>query len=191
MKRCPECRRDYVDDSLLYCLEDGAALIQGSVPSPEEPATAIFHDTSLSAEQSTRAQVFTTEETAVLPPGMIGNPKQTSPNNRWFFAALVIAIIALGALGVYRYFGSSSGAQINSIAVLPFENSGGNLDTEYLSDGLAESLIYRLSQFPDLKVSPRSFKKLNLPGRFEIRSRRLRRPQPAQGESAPSWGTGE
>ena len=156
MKRCPECRRDYVDDSLLYCLEDGAALIQGSVPSPEEPATAIIHDTSPFAEQSTRAQVFTTEETAVLPPGTIGTPKQNSANNRRFFAAIAIAIIALGAFGAYRYFGSSSGAQINSIAVLPFENSGGNLDTEYLSDGLAESLIYRLSQIPELKVSPRS-----------------------------------
>jgi len=43
MKRCPECRRDYIDDSLLSCLEDGAALIQGSVPSPDEPQTAILH----------------------------------------------------------------------------------------------------------------------------------------------------
>ena len=30
MKRCPECRRDYYDDSLIYCLEDGVALVQGS-----------------------------------------------------------------------------------------------------------------------------------------------------------------
>ncbi|MGB5015483.1 MAG: hypothetical protein WBO68_15790 [Pyrinomonadaceae bacterium] len=42
MKRCPECRRDYYDDTLLYCLEDGNALVQGSVPSPDEPATAIL-----------------------------------------------------------------------------------------------------------------------------------------------------
>ena len=33
MKRCPECRRDYYDDSLLYCLDDGRALLEG-------PATA-------------------------------------------------------------------------------------------------------------------------------------------------------
>ena len=33
MKRCPECRRDYYDDSLLYCLDDGSALLEG-------PATA-------------------------------------------------------------------------------------------------------------------------------------------------------
>jgi hypothetical protein len=29
MKRCPECRRDYYDDSLLYCLDDGTALLEG------------------------------------------------------------------------------------------------------------------------------------------------------------------
>ena len=33
MKRCPECRRDYYDDTLLYCLDDGNALLEG-------PATA-------------------------------------------------------------------------------------------------------------------------------------------------------
>jgi Tol biopolymer transport system component len=40
MKRCPECRKDYLDDSLLYCLDDGMALVQGSVT--DEPATAIL-----------------------------------------------------------------------------------------------------------------------------------------------------
>ena len=39
---------------------------------------------------------------------------------------------------------------------MPFENKGGNSDSEYLSDGLTESLIYRLSQLPNLKVSPTS-----------------------------------
>src|SRR5205814_1344849 len=38
----------------------------------------------------------------------------------------------------------------------PFQNRAVDADSEYLSDGLAESLIYRLSQIPDLKVSPRS-----------------------------------
>jgi len=29
MKRCPECRRDYYDDTLLICLDDRNALIDG------------------------------------------------------------------------------------------------------------------------------------------------------------------
>jgi TolB-like protein/Flp pilus assembly protein TadD len=39
---------------------------------------------------------------------------------------------------------------------LPFQNRSGDPNTEYLSDGLAESLIYRLSKLPNLQVSPTS-----------------------------------
>jgi len=74
---------------------------------------------------------------------------------------LMILILAVGlalavvALKVYLPVRTSEVA-IDSIAVLPFENRGADPDTEYLSEGLAESLIYRLSQLPDLKVSPTS-----------------------------------
>ena len=44
---------------------------------------------------------------------------------------------------------------IDSVAVLPFENVGGDPDTEYLSDGLTDSLINALSGLPDLRVVPR------------------------------------
>ncbi len=40
--------------------------------------------------------------------------------------------------------------------MLPFENKSGNADSDYLSDGVAESLIYKLSQLSNLRVSPRS-----------------------------------
>ena len=51
MKRCPECRRDYYDDSLLYCLDDGAALLEGPSSAKELP-TAILHDASQDAVQT-------------------------------------------------------------------------------------------------------------------------------------------
>jgi TolB-like protein len=47
-------------------------------------------------------------------------------------------------------------ATISSIAVLPFENSGNDPNTEYLSDGISESLINALSQLPNVKVIARS-----------------------------------
>jgi serine/threonine-protein kinase len=45
---------------------------------------------------------------------------------------------------------------IDSIAVLPLENVGDDPGTEYLSDGITEGIINRLSQLPKLKVMARS-----------------------------------
>ncbi len=69
--------------------------------------------------------------------------------------ALVITIAAVVFFAYYLRAGKNEVA-IDSIAVLPFQNKSSDADTEYLSDGLAESLIYRLSQLPNLKVSPTS-----------------------------------
>lgn len=70
------------------------------------------------------------------------------------FAALLLVVGGVGLILFLR--ARSPEAAIASIAVLPFENKSGNADSDYLSDGLAESLIYRLSQLSNLKVSPRS-----------------------------------
>ena len=48
------------------------------------------------------------------------------------------------------------GEMIDSVAVLPFMNVAADPDTEYLSDGITESLINSLSQLPQLRVIPRS-----------------------------------
>ncbi len=45
MKRCPECRRDYYDETLLYCLDDGRALLDGPATA-DELATAILSSSS-------------------------------------------------------------------------------------------------------------------------------------------------
>ena len=45
---------------------------------------------------------------------------------------------------------------IDSVAVLPFENVGGDPDREYLSDGIADTLINELSRLPNLRVIARS-----------------------------------
>ena len=162
MKRCPECRRDYYDDSLLYCLDDGSALLEGPASVlGDEPATAILSEPPAlgrghsDSESATRAQMHTTD--TVLPTGT-GDvvPRSRSMEKRLLAALFLLAMIAVGGFFGYRYFKPANSGQINSIAVLPFENRSGSADTDYLSDGLADSLIYRLSQLPNLKVSPTS-----------------------------------
>jgi TolB-like protein/Tfp pilus assembly protein PilF len=45
---------------------------------------------------------------------------------------------------------------LDSLAVLPLVNATGDPETEYLSDGISESIINLLSQLPNLRVVPRT-----------------------------------
>ncbi|MBK6724795.1 MAG: hypothetical protein IPG58_16465 [Acidobacteria bacterium] len=121
MKRCPECRRDYYDDTLSYCLSDGTELVYGL--SPDEPATAILHSTAAPGEAPTRAQINTTDQTAILPTGT-GDivPRHRGFDKRLLAIPFLLAIIVLGGFFGYRYFNAADSEQVKSIAVLPFEN---------------------------------------------------------------------
>ena len=73
-------------------------------------------------------------------------------------AVLLAAAIFIAAIGVsaYFYLSRKNNAAINSIAVLPLQNTSGDPSMEYLSDGIAESLMDSLSQLPNLKVMSRN-----------------------------------
>jgi serine/threonine protein kinase len=68
--------------------------------------------------------------------------------------AFILALAGIASIA-YVYLKPPRQA-IDSVAVLPFENVGGDANTEYLSDGLTESLINSLSHIPNLKVIARS-----------------------------------
>jgi serine/threonine protein kinase/tetratricopeptide (TPR) repeat protein len=103
----------------------------GSVP-PSPPAAAAGSDTQIAV-------------------GLLARHKK-----KLFIAVAAIVLVALLLGFGARHWFSTGTASIDSLAVLPFTNVTADPNTEYLSDGLTESLIGNLSQLPNLAVRPRS-----------------------------------
>ena len=89
-----------------------------------------------------------------------GDGPRAEGSVRYRVGALVaMVLITMIVLGIYFWKRGSTpigGETIDSIAVLPFENLSHDQNTEYLSDGVTESLINSLSQLPRIKVIARN-----------------------------------
>jgi eukaryotic-like serine/threonine-protein kinase len=68
--------------------------------------------------------------------------------------AVVIAALLVGATFLWR--NRSDHREISSVAVMPFVNVSNDPNSEYLSDGITETLINNLSELPNLAVMTRS-----------------------------------
>lgn len=168
MKRCPKCNRVENDDKLAFCRVDGSSLIIEPDPAGGDALTVKLNSTPVSSEVATSVLVSPatappgnrmTAPTTVLREQPVSSAAiaQRKPKRLPTLLAAVAVLAVVLCVGIYFYWNRAKpAAKIESIAVLPFQNKNSDADTEYLSDGLAESLIYRLSQLPGLKVSPTS-----------------------------------
>jgi tetratricopeptide (TPR) repeat protein len=101
MKRCPECRRDYYDDTLLYCLDDGTALLEG--PASHEGKTAILNE----------------GKTAILP----GIAAKSVSKRKWVWIAAPVFIIAtMSAVWFLTYSSGSSLPSGNGPSAVAYDN---------------------------------------------------------------------
>ena len=158
MKRCPACDRIENDNALAFCRVDGTALVTDA-----DAATQMFGSSEAERTDALQAASARSAPNYDLRSSSTGRIAQTQTFRKYgrkralIIAAVVSAVIvvAVGSFVAYRRATINS-SPVDSIAVLPFQNQSSEADTEYLADGLAESLIYRLSQLPNLKVSPTS-----------------------------------
>jgi len=117
---------------------------------PSQPSSASGESSPGSGQQTVPSLTASSDSQIVV--GLLARHKKS------FIAAAALAIAALAALGfgAYRSLAPRSSQSIDSLAVLPFANVTADPSTEYLSDGLTDSLISGLSQLPNLTVRPRS-----------------------------------
>jgi TolB-like protein/Tfp pilus assembly protein PilF len=149
MKRCPQCNRVEADDDLVFCRADGIRLVLNS--DSFSNATVVLPDAAEAAISVTwgveKSQTAPTTRIESSKPLALGRTRQKYKIG----VAVGASIIALTLAAYYTVLRNSSAA-INSLAVLPFINVNADPQLDYLSDGIAETLIYDLSQFPNLSV---------------------------------------
>ena len=128
MKRCPQCRRDYYDDTLLYCLDDGAQLLEGPASADEKP-TSIFPEgsPSLGGPRTERKTQVLTNEIA---------SRGFKPGYRYAIGlVLVIVVIGAGWAG-WRYFArSSDGPDLQNFTLTRVTTSGRAQEADISPDG--------------------------------------------------------
>lgn len=165
MKRCPQCNRVETDHALAFCRVDGGMLVSDSSSIDQEAGTVKLGSGSVPSEvvagplpHSTNANFNrATAATTVLPPPApqtaftdlrITTKRRPSPKTLAVIGTAIVAIVVTVVVITFRT--RSSAAAIRSIAVMPFVNASGNADLYYLSDGMTEMVIKRLSQLPNL-----------------------------------------
>lgn len=136
--------------------------IQGEIERSSVPNREVTTDAP--SESETRTYPVTHSDRATAAPGAKSTSSLEYAVNQaksHKVATTLIAAVILGVVTTIAYFafasrGAGNEGHIDSIAVMPFVNASGKQDVEYLSDGLTDSLIFRFSQLPNVKVSPTS-----------------------------------
>src|SRR4051794_39786616 len=97
MKRCPECMRDYFDDSLTYCLDDGAVLLEG--PRTDDQITRIMPD----IYPDTPTRIMDAPTTAGGRGAVTSSGIRRTGKGLYTIVGLVILVLLAGSFAVYRY----------------------------------------------------------------------------------------
>ncbi len=164
VRRClakdPEDRYQTIKDLAIELREVRRALESAGIDTTVSPLTGSMAMGPLGGETDTRASFSATTST---PPTSLSTRASsaeyiaTGIKQHKLAAIISVAVLAIGIVSLAVYLRTrNTGVAIESIAVLPFVNTSGDANTEYLSDGITESLINYFSQLPQLRVIPRS-----------------------------------
>lgn len=97
MMRCPQCNREYVDDSLRFCLDDGTPL-SGSTYRSEAPATQILPGAAPTVSSIPAIPSYSSNP--VLPK----QAESRRPNPILIAGVIAIALLLMALVGIAGYF---------------------------------------------------------------------------------------
>ncbi|MCA1602435.1 MAG: protein kinase [Acidobacteria bacterium] len=124
---------------------------------PTEFRTAVSTGGGPGTAATASGNVSATAQASTTPVASSAEYIATGIKQHKLSVTLIVGLLLLGAVGLGIYLRArNTEAAIESMAVLPFVNESGNIEIEYLSDGITESLINSLSQLPNLAVKSRS-----------------------------------
>ncbi len=97
---------------------------------------------------------------SVVTPAM-AHPARPKPPKRIAFIVTGVAALAAAFVATQQFrrkpgSAPAAGATTSSVAVLPFENIGGDTAQEYFTDGMTDELATALGRLPGLRVAARS-----------------------------------
>ena len=134
------------NDELLFKERENSSIIVEKTPEQGEdgnPATT-QHTVDKAASLTDEAVAHRTWSAEVVP----GDIKRHKRASTLAAAAVLVAVAALA----FGFYSTTGGEAIDSVAVLPFVNASAASDSEYLSDGVSDSIISSLSRLPNMRV---------------------------------------
>ena len=98
MKRCPKCNREYKDDSLRFCLEDGTPL-SGVTRDVNPPTTEILPSAVPPTQKSSAPTI-----PSYLSGGAVPEPEKSRSNPILTAGVVVIALLLFALVGIAAFF---------------------------------------------------------------------------------------
>jgi hypothetical protein len=134
MKLCPLCKNRYTDDTLVFCLQDGAPLVAASNPESGEP-TVSFGEGDIPPRRTENAGAGMDDlpenddiETRERIPRTVAETGAADRSNTLrtvlaTIAAMIALFVVIGGIGAIYYFVSGGGASNASKSAMPGSDS--------------------------------------------------------------------